>query len=491
MKIDSKLLQCAAFHIAPQLTHILNLSLQQGSLPDDWKKARVIPIYKGKGDTNDCSSYRPISTLPFVAKIIESCVQEQLVDYLNTNDMLCCQQSAYLKHHSTNTSLHNVVDEWLTNINNGMINGIALFDLSKCFDTINHKRLLKKLEKYGIRETPLHWFTNYLASRSQAVNVNNSLSDFLDVLMGVPQGSNLGPLLFLLFVNDFPSCLQCSCNLFADDTAIYCSAKTINELNISLQMETNKAFKWFNENQLTLNIDKTCTIAIGTRQRIKPNDELNINLLDEHLNPVNEIKYLGVTIDNNLTWNKHIHNLVSRVSPKIGLLRKLKYKLSTEQLNIVYQSIIQPHFDYCISVWGQTSQRNISIIQRLQNRAARTITGKYDWDISVTKLINELGWMNIAQRIKYFTSLLTYKAITGKAPSYISEKLELKKSRYDTRENTNNNFKIPKPKLEIYKQSFAYNAPKLFNDLPQSVKTSLTTDSFKKKIKHHLTNARR
>ena len=487
LKFDGRLLQCAAIHIAPQITHICNLSMKQGILPHAWKQARVTPIYKGKGDANDCANYRPISTLPFIAKIIEACVQEQLVNYLNTNNMLCCEQSAYLKHHSTNTSLHNVVDEWLTNINDGLINGAAFFDLSKCFDTINHRRLIQKLEKYGIRNTPLNWFTNYLSCRSQAVRVNNTLSDFLDILMGVPQGSNLGPLLFLLFVNDFPSCLQCSsCNLFADDTAIYCKAKTIDKLNTDLQLETNQAFKWFNDNLLTVNTDKTCTIVIGTRQRITPTDDLTITLSNNPLNPVNRIKYLGVTIDKNLTWNDHINNLVSKVSPKIALLRKLKYKLSTEHLNTVYLSIIQPHFDYCISVWGHTSQRNIHLIQRLQNRAARTITGKYDWNISVTKLIEELGWMNISQRIQYFTSLLTYKASNGKAPSYISEKLKIKSSRYETRETTNKNFIIPKPNLEIFRHSFSYIAPKMFNSLPQEVKTSLTIESFKKNIKHHL-----
>ncbi len=143
LDFDCKLLQCCAHYIAPQLTKLFNLSIEQGKLPECWKKAKVTPIYKGKGDNENSSSYRPISTLPFIAKILESCVQEQLINYLKSNNILCCEQSAYLK----NTSLHRVVDEWLTNINNGLINGVAFFDLSKCFDTINHERLLQKLEK--------------------------------------------------------------------------------------------------------------------------------------------------------------------------------------------------------------------------------------------------------------------------------------------------------------------------------------------------------
>ena len=235
---DCKLLQCCAKYISPQIAKIYNMSIKQGKMPDCWKKAKITPIYKGKGDKDSCSNYRPISTLPFLAKILESCIQEQLIDYLTTNNILCCEQSAYLKKHSTNTSLHRVVDEWLTNINNSLINGVAFFDLSKCFDTINHKRLLEKLELYGIRNIALKWFDNYLTSRTQAVSANGILSDFLTILMGVPQGSNLGPLLFMLFVND---CLECtSCNLFADDTAIYCSGKHINEINAALQADVKK-----------------------------------------------------------------------------------------------------------------------------------------------------------------------------------------------------------------------------------------------------------
>ena len=235
LNFDCKLMRIAACQIAPHITSLFNLSIREGKLPAFWKRAKVTPIYKGKGKIEECINYRPISTLPYIAKIIESCVQEQLVDYLNINNMLCCEQSAYLKKHSTTTSLHRVVDNWLTNINNNFINGVAFFDLSKCFDTINHKRLLKKLKLYGIRDVALSWFTDYLDSRSQAVTANGILSSFLEILIGVPQGSNLGPLLFLLFVNYFPKCLECSqCDLFADDTAIYCKGTDMQSVNVTL-----------------------------------------------------------------------------------------------------------------------------------------------------------------------------------------------------------------------------------------------------------------
>ena len=264
--------------------------------------------------------------------------------------------------------------------------------------------------------------------------------------MGVPQGSNLGPLLFLLFVNDFPTCLQyTSCNLFADASAIYCCARTVNELETSLQSDVNRAIKWFHDNLLTVNINKSSAMTIGTRQRLINQCALKITAAGETLNALNETKYLGVTIDNNLSWNQHISNLATKVSPIISVLAKLKYKLTRDQLNTIYQSIIQPHFDYCISVWGHTSKCNISTLQKLQNRADRTITGQYDWNISPKCLITELGWMNINQRMKYFTTLLTYKSLHKNAPSYMSDRINIKNTTYHTRNTDTINLTVPKP----------------------------------------------
>ena len=301
--------------------------------------------------------------------------------------------------------------------------------------------------------------------------------------MGVPQGSNIGPLLFMLFVNDFPSCLECtSCNLFADDTAIYCSGTNITEINSTLQVDVKNVVKWFNDNMLTVNIDKSCSIAIGTHQRLNnQTEELNVTVMDDNLRNVNSIKYLGLTIDNNLNWNQHVNNLCLKLSPKIELLRKLKHKLPTEQLITIYKSIIQPHFDYCVSVWGSTSKTNILLLQRLQNRAARIITGMYDWNISARNIVNNLGWMNIKQRIDYFTSLLTFKALNGLTPTYISDTLHIRESSYNVRNANGFNFVVPRSNLELFKQSFLYNAPQLWNNL-----RSITADMFKTRYKKFL-----
>ena len=235
---------------------------------------------------------------------------------------------------------------------------------------------------------------------------------------------------------------------------------------------------------LTVNIDKSCAIAIGTQQRLNnQTEELNIMVMNDNLENVNSIKYLGITIDTNLNWNQHVNNLCLKLSPKIELLRKLKHKLPTEQLITIYTSIIQPHFDYCLSVWGFTSKTNLLLLQRLQNRAARIITGKYDWNLSARNIVFELGWMNIRQRIDYFITLLTFKALNGLTPAYISDYLHVQQSSYNIRNANGVHLVVPRANLEVFKRSFSYNAPQLWNRLPLDIQQATSVDLFKSKYK--------
>ena len=201
--MDAKLLRLGADVLVTSLSYLFNMSLKHQRIPQELKKARVTPVYKGKGISDDPSNYRPISVVPHVAKILERCVQAQFLQYLIVHKLISCEQSAFIKYHSTQTAVHKVIDDVLDNINEGFINGACFFDLTKCFDTIDHKILLHKLERYGVRGVTLNWFTNYLADRSQVVRSHNQLSDVKAISTGVPQGSVLGPILFLIFINPF------------------------------------------------------------------------------------------------------------------------------------------------------------------------------------------------------------------------------------------------------------------------------------------------
>ena len=217
--MDSKLLHLSAQVIVKYVTFLINKSLSCGLVPKDWKKARVTPLYNCKGVKSNYNSYRPISVICHLAKVMEKCVHSQFGKYLDKHNFLTPHQSAYLKFHSTQTSLVNVTDNWYQNIEDGLITGVCFFDISKCFDAICHDTLLFKLKKYGILGHSLKWFKSYLTDRSQALILNKSLTSFKNVTTGIPQGSILGPVLFLIFMNDLPMFVK-NCNLYADDTML-------------------------------------------------------------------------------------------------------------------------------------------------------------------------------------------------------------------------------------------------------------------------------
>ena len=243
---DAKLLALSASTLAPFLTKLYNASIRTKIIPEDWKFARVSPIYKGKGDKDSLGNFRPISVISHIAKIMEKEVQKQLLAYLVDNEFITIDQSAYRQFHNTQTSLHRVVDDWIENICDGVLTGVCLLDIRKCFDTIDHEILLKKLNFYGIRGNEGEWFKSYLDNRAQIVNLNGKQSSKKYLSLGVPQGSVLGPILFMLYVNDLSRHVYLgTANLYADDTVIYCTGKSIDEVNEQLQMCIDDAYSWY------------------------------------------------------------------------------------------------------------------------------------------------------------------------------------------------------------------------------------------------------
>ena len=330
LNMDRRLLRLCATIIAPSLSYIFNQSLVDGVVPTDFKLARVTPVYKNGEDCDisNHSDYRPISVICHIAKIFERLVKNQLLTFLNANDLLSHDQSGYLKDHSTQTSLHRVIEDWLENINEGEFTGACIFDISKCFDTINHRHLLFKLDKYGIRGDAQNWFKSYLSDRRQVVSLHNTLSSEKNLNFGVPQGSLLGPFLFLLFINDIQnfSTNGCVINLFADDLILYCSSKCLNELQRRLQSAVNSICDWYKRNRLKVNPKKSKLMVIGTPSQISlvNKDNFKISYDGSDIPLVREAKYLGLTITSDLSWDKHISSLCRGLMYKISVLRQLQ-----------------------------------------------------------------------------------------------------------------------------------------------------------------------
>ena len=357
--MDLVLLRKSAPYISISLANVINKSLSSGVFEQDWKNARVTPIYKDDGDINDENNYRPISVIGHIAKMIESLVSYQIIDFLEEHSFISMDQSAYLKRHSTQTSLHRVIDDWLENVNDGAITGACLLDISKCFDSINHKILLKKLEMYGITSTELKWFSSYLSGRKQVVKFHQETSEFCDITCGVPQGSVLGPILFLSFINDISNFTVegCVLNMYADDVIIYTSATSKDELESRLQVCIDNISNWYSMNKLCINKKKSNVMVIGSKWQLKSLnlDDFTISVDSDKLFLASQAKYLGLWVRNDLSWDDHILELCRKMYYYFHMFRRLRKILPSALLLNIYKTYVQSKIDYGLSIWGCTT----------------------------------------------------------------------------------------------------------------------------------------
>ena len=301
-----------AFPVIPHsLFRIYNLSIESGIFPDSWTIARVAPIFK-RGSTEDRSNYRPISVLPVVSRLFERLIYDQLYEYLDSNKHLFIDQYGFRNLHSVVSCLLNCTNDWCVNIDRGKFTAMIFIDLKKAFDTVDHQMLLNKIRNYGVDGLEHQWFSSYLDNRRHFCKINGVCSDPAEISIGVPQGSCLGPLLFLLYINDLPFALKrAKATMYADDTAISFSSDNIEEIDAVVNAELSCLEKWLQGNKLPLNVVKTQAMIIGSSQKLRkidtsmvpiPQFEVNENDIDL----VKETKYLGLMIDDNLKWESNV-----------------------------------------------------------------------------------------------------------------------------------------------------------------------------------------
>ena len=360
--------------ISKPLSIIFNKSLCEGIIPDKLKLAKVLPIFK-KDDKELMDNYRPISILPSFSKILEKIVFKRVYNFLDKFKILHDSQYGFRPNRSTIDAIIDCTEQIKDALENKK-DALGLFlDLSKAFDTLDHSILLKKLSLYGIRGQSLSWFQNYLDNRSLYVEYKGAISKQYNVTYGVPQGSVLGPLLFIIFINDLPQSINKSSTiLFADDTTLLTTASNLDELFVASNDDANSLYNWFCSNNLSLNTAKTQYIVF-TKKLCPKTLKHNLRIGDELIANVKEAKFLGMILDNRLNWHSHIAKIRTKLSSSIFGISRVKTLLPRHSLISLYYSMFQSFIDYGLCLWGGSHQSYVKQIFTMQKKVIRMING--------------------------------------------------------------------------------------------------------------------
>ena len=369
-KISALKIANTSFNFTHTLAKIINSSFSEGVFPTQHKTARVAPVHKG-GTKTDVTNYRPISLLTSFSKIYEKLMHNRIMDFLESNNSLFDMQYGFRPGRSCEHALLKAQSILLNSLSKRQISLLLLIDFSKAFDMVEHSILLKKLEHYGIRGTALNWMISYLENRLQFVTIDGKDSTTKHMKFGVPQGSILGPLLFIIYINDIPNISTIAkFILYADDANIIITGDSIEEVNFHLQQLTGELTKWVDRNGLALNLKKT-QYLIFSRQQTDLSCPLIIS--NTHIQRKSEARFLGVIVDDKLTWTRHIKTLQSKMSRYVGVMYKIKRYLPLEARLNIYHSFVQSHINYCSLVWGFTAKSNIDTLFSKQKKGIRAV----------------------------------------------------------------------------------------------------------------------
>ena len=486
--ISAKIFKLTYKPIIKQLLYLYNKCLELGTFPAAFKIAVVRPIFKG-GDKENMSNYRPISLLPIMSKILEKLIHRRLVEHMSNNNIIHPNQFGFQKNKSTYMPILILQDTVTKAFEEGdHILGLYL-DLKKAFDTVDVELLLKKLHKYGIRNTCYKMLRSYLTDRIQCVKIRNTLSTFKQVTIGVPQGSILGPLLFILYINDLPNISKdITCLSYADDTAIIFKNKDPKKLQNIVDTVTHKMYDWFNANFLSINVSKTFTqhYSIGS-----PAALIDVKINGEKVKESEVIKYLGLLIDSKLKFTKHIDHISSILSRNIGIIARIRYFIDKKTTHLLYNSLILPHINYCCLIWGSNYHSQLNKVIILQKRAVRLIEQIYP-PLSSKPIFKKYKILRITDIAISQMLLVLHKFITRQLPTVFDSIYE----RYNAvspHRRQNRHFKQPFSNRNYRLYTTSCLGPKVWNDIiPNKFPTMQDIPSskniIKKVIREHFIN---
>ena len=478
------------FHktISTPLSNLINMSFETGVHPEPTKTPNVIPVHK-KGSQLEPNNYRPISLISNISKIIEKLVHKRLNSFLEANSIFYEQQFGFRNNHSTNHALIQITEKIRQALDKNEYACGTFIDLQKAFDTVNHEILLKKLEHYGIRGIPNNWFRSFLTERYQFTTVSNQSSTKSKISHGVPQGSVLGPLLFLVYINDLnKAIIHNQVHHFADDTNFLITGKSLKKINKYVNHDLRLLCHWLRANKISLNASKT-EIIIFKRKNKQIQKHLNFRVSGQKIEITNSVKYLGIQLNDSLTWKTHLISLLPKLNRAIGLLSKIRCYTPKYLLKTIYYSLFNCHLIYACQVWGHEKSALFRKIENLQDKALRIINFLPN-NCPISGTYEKLNILKLRDFIRLQNALFVKKCLEGEIPSPFKNFFEKSQIIHETRTSIKNCVTVPVVETETYgTNSIKFQAINTWNELQQTTNVDLTELEYaeaKQKITEHL-----
>ena len=414
--IPPKILKEGRSELFKPLCNLFNFSLEAMKVPSVWKKSNIVPIHK-KNSMSDLRNYRPVSLLCCLSKVMERIVFKYIFNFFKDNFVLSDDQSGFQPGRSTTTQLIEIYHELCKSLDSGKEVRVVFLDISKAFDRVWHLGLIYKLKLAGINGNLLGWSTDYLSDRYQRVVINGQYSDWGEINAGVPQGSVLGPLLFLIFINDIVLTVSnCNIRLFADDTCLFLEVDNRTECATLINEDLKNIATWAKNWFIDFSATKTKSLTVSNKRDSHLNPAIIFK--EEDIEEVSSHTYLGVQIANNLKWKDHISNVATKARKKLNLMLPLKFKLDRKSLEIMYKSFVRSTMDYASVIWGGSYKSDIDKLEKVQIDAMRLITGATARS-NIAALYVETHFQTVKERIDFSIVCMMYKLMNGLCPSYL------------------------------------------------------------------------
>ena len=487
--VHAVLIKWSAEVIAPILVKIFNRCCELGEYPSCLKTAKVTALHKGS-DRSSVDNYRSISVLTHINKIFEKLLHARLNDFITKHQILENNQYGFRKKHSTSHGITHLHETILESIEKKKVCVALFIDLKSAFDTIDHQILEQKLDHYGVRGKALKLLSSYLKNRKQFIKAGDIESAILLVLCGVPQGSVLGPLLFIIYINDIVTCSELGTLLFADDAVLTTSHDSLKYLERKFNAEIRKMHRWFITNKLTLNLKKTKFMIFSTKRKKKAKEnKFRININRYCIKQVSEMKYLGVILDNKLNWHNHIQFLCTKLAKAAGIIYKIRNRAPQSVLKLLYHSLVGTYLRYGIISWGSAKTTALSKLRSLQNKVVHYIT-QSSQAINLTTKYAKLDILMLDEIYMLEVSKFMYKSASLSLPSSFNEYFMNINHQHNTRAKVNADLIFPRPRTNLGKQSIKIMGVKVWNEIPTDIRNSTTLNSFCTQIKSYITQNR-